>query len=473
MRCVATRTRGVREETDTHTHTEREREREKGKENEMRMRSRGVVGTGASVRTRAGHGAARLSRRKRQLVQQQQRRMVVVAAAGEEATRSNNEESSGSGGGGDGANKKEENDRYMERERTEAEAVSMSSSSTMSPSSSSSSSSSSSAVSSSSVAPAARAPGPGEVELPVVPSPCVAFPAERFKMKVLSPNLRAALSSVIQNPRGKRIFCLVNSDHVNGTLESVGSKCLLTHLTPASTEEPMTAAGLVLGRCRIEHITQEKPYVTAITRSFHDDRPTQISDEARDAVAECRVCDLLRSIQEASSRLDDDDLFIKIDPAVRHWAGFVCDDVCHVAGMDEDDDDVDDVGGSEFEERMYRSEEEETDAMSASGAGRSIPFSSLSSSPFPPSGLSGTNVDFDAVPEGVEKHNPYITTAHRRELFSFALLRCLSLDTDQLQMFLASTSTLRRLRAGEEKLKQARRYYAAKQSIIDASLRNE
>lgn len=288
-------------------------------------------------------------------------------------------------------------------------------------------------------------------------------------MKVLSPNLRAALSSVIQNPRGKRIFCLVNSDHVNGTLEAVGSKCLLTHLTPASTEEPMTAAGLVLGRCRIEHITQEAPYVTAITRSFHDDRPTQISDEARDAVAECRVCDLLRSIQEASSRLDDDDLFMKIDPAVRHWAGFVCDDVCHVAGVDDDNDGV---GGSEFEERMYRSEEEETDAMSASGAERSN-ASSSSSSPFPPSGLGRSNVDFDAMPEGVEKYNPYITTAHRRELFSFALLRCLSLDTDQLQMFLASTSTLRRLRAGEEKLKQARRYYAAKQSIIDASLRNE
>lgn len=72
--------------------------------------------------------------------------------------------------------------------------------------------------------------------------------------------------------------------------------------------------------------------------------------------------------------------------------------------------------------------------------------------------------------ESVEKHNPYITTAHRRELFSFALLRCLSLDADQMQMFLSSTSTLRRLRAGEEKLKEARRYYAAKQSIRDASL---
>ena len=43
----------------------------------------------------------------------------------------------------------------------------------------------------------ARLPGPGEVELAVIPSPCVAFPAERFKMKVLSPNLRAALSSVL------------------------------------------------------------------------------------------------------------------------------------------------------------------------------------------------------------------------------------------------------------------------------------
>ena len=62
-------------------------------------------------------------------------------------------------------------------------------------------------------------------------------------------------------------------------------------------------------------------------------------------------------------------------------------------------------------------------------------------------------------------HNPYITPAHRRELFSFALLRCLELDDDQQQMYLSCSSTIRRLRAGEEKLKQARRYYAAKQSI--------
>ena len=58
--------------------------------------------------------------------------------------------------------------------------------------------SSSSFPTSSSLSESPRKPGPGEMELAVIPSPCVAFPAERFKMKVLSPNLRAALSSVIQ-----------------------------------------------------------------------------------------------------------------------------------------------------------------------------------------------------------------------------------------------------------------------------------
>ena len=237
----------------------------------------------------------------------------------------------------------------------------------------------------------------------------------------------------------------MNSDHLNGTLESVGSKCLLTHMTPATTEEPMTAAGLVLGRCKIEHVTEEEPYVRAITRSFHDDRPSQISDEARDAVAECRVCDLLRQIQEASTKLNEEELVLKIDPAVKHWAGFVCDDdVCEVGGGDEHAD---------FEERMYRTEEEETDAVRARGGAAGT-------------GPEGGCRDGDAGDAHGE--NPFITTAHRRELFSFALLRCLDLDNEQQQMYLSSSSTIRRLRAGEEKLKQARRYYAARQSIKNA-----
>ena len=203
----------------------------------------------------------------------------------------------------------------------------------------------------------------------------------------------------------------------------------------------------MLGRCKIEHVTEEEPYVRAITRSFHDDRPSQISDEARDAVAECRVCDLLKQIQEASTKLNEEELVLKIDPAVKHWAGFVCDDVCEVSfdGGDYRDEHAD------FEERMYRTEEEETDSM----RGRDSMGDSED-------GVGACEI------EDHNSHNPFITTAHRRELFSFALLRCLELDNDQQQMYLSSSSTIRRLRAGEEKLKQARKYYAARQSIKNA-----
>ncbi|KAL0022923.1 hypothetical protein WJX77_008050 [Trebouxia sp. C0004] len=268
--------------------------------------------------------------------------------------------------------------------------------------------------------------------LPIMPLSKVKLPQETISLQLFEPRYRLLFKLVKQ--ASSRRFGLVMADQQQGTMESTGSLCELTHYIPVPERRRILVVARVIGRFETRRIISDKPFITAMVQDIADEPPQTFQQAADISAAAMRLWQCMQQVKELAGKL-----YSHVGPIgdqvysteVRRWCP---DRQCFAASQDQ----------------LPTGQADMFEVLNKVGL------------------LGASETAHDRLTEyftGQSVDEP--TEAQRHERFSFAVARTLDMPDEQLQELLVMTSTAQRLAAMYDALIDGRGYLAARSTLKD------
>ncbi|DBB05744.1 TPA: hypothetical protein ACH3X1_012343 [Trebouxia sp. C0004] len=137
--------------------------------------------------------------------------------------------------------------------------------------------------------------------LPIMPLSKVKLPQETISLQLFEPRYRLLFKLVKQ--ASSRRFGLVMADQQQGTMESTGSLCELTHYIPVPERRRILVVARVIGRFETRRIISDKPFITAMVQDIADEPPQTFQQAADISAAAMRLWQCMQQVKELAGKL--------------------------------------------------------------------------------------------------------------------------------------------------------------------------